>query len=59
MFGIFFADVLMFVYVCVYGCKYFNDISYKATIISMVIIFSCCHDVFLLSGFFIVNTAMS
>jgi len=59
MFGICFADILIFVYVYVYGCKYHHEVRYKAPISGMVFIFSCCHDVFLLSRFFIVNTAMS
>jgi len=59
MFGICFADVLIFVYVYVYGCKYHHELSFKATISSMVIILSCCHDVLLLSRSFIVNIATS
>jgi len=44
--------------ICICGyCKYHNELFYKAPICSMVFIWSCCHDVFLLSGSFIVNTA--
>ena len=46
MVGICFSDVLIFVYVYVYGCKYHHEISYKSPIRGMVIILSCCHDVF-------------
>lgn len=59
MLGICFAHVLIFLYVYVHGCKYFRELSYKAPIRGMVIIFSCCHDVFLLSKFLIVNTAVN
>ena len=40
-------------------CKYCNDLCYKAPICNMDFICSCCHDVLLLSGSFIVNTATS
>ena len=58
MFGICFADALIFIYVYVYGCKYHHELSYKDPIRGMVIILSCCHDVLLLSKLFIVSTAM-
>jgi len=59
MFGICFADFFIFVDVYVYGCKYYHELSYKAPISCMVIILLYCHDVFLLSRFFIVNIATS
>ena len=43
--------------ICVYHCKYCNELCYKAPICDMVFILSCCHDVLLLSGSFIVNNA--
>jgi len=49
MFGICFVDVLMLVYVYVYGCKYHHDLSYKSLISDKVVILSCCHDILLLS----------
>ena len=58
MFDICFADVLIFVYVCVYGCKYRHELSYKSPISGIIIILSCCHDILLLSKFFIINTAI-
>jgi len=42
---------------CICGyCKYHNDMCYKDAIRGMVVIWSCCHDVFLLSRSFIINT---
>jgi len=58
MFGICFVDVWIFVYIYVYGCQYHCELIYKAPISDMVVIFSCCHDVLLLSRIFIVNIAM-
>jgi len=55
MFGICFVNVLMFVDVYLNGCKYLDELSYKATISDMVIILSCYHDVSLLRRSFIVN----
>ena len=48
MFSICLAYVLlMFWYMYIYGCKYHRELSYKAPISGMVVIFSCCHDFFL------------
>ena len=45
---------------CICGyCKYHNELCYKAPVCGMIVIWSCCHDVFLLSRSFIVNTATS
>ena len=44
-------------HICDY-CKYCNELCYKAPLCGMVVIWSCFHDVFLLSMSFIVNTPM-
>jgi len=43
--------------ICSY-CKYHNELCYKALVCRMVIIWSCCHDVFLLRRSVIVNIEM-
>lgn len=43
--------------ICICGyCKYLNELCYKALVCSML---SSCHDFFILSRYFIVNTATS
>ena len=53
--------LLMFwyMYIYVFECQYHHKLSYKAPISVMVVILSCCHDFFLLSRAFVVNTATS
>jgi len=48
------------VHMCICGyCEYRNELCYKAPICSMVVIWSCCHDVLLVSRSFIVNSSIS
>jgi len=40
---------LAYIHMCICGYyKYHNELFYKALICAMVVIWSCCHDVFLL-----------
>jgi len=49
----------VYICICAYHCKYCNELCYKAPVYGMVFIWSCCHDYFLLSGSFIINTTTS
>ena len=45
---------------CICGyCKYHNELCYKSPICSMVVVWSCCHDVLLLRRFSIVHIITS